>query len=297
MEQGHLKLGDKYVNKDCDNIYVPQEVTDTHCIFVHSPIFGDCVKEKCEFKDANKWKRTKKDVTQLCGASLAAQKLPGNHAGIADDWQKNQITYFVAFAVHPIGLVSTKRLKKKDLQLYPIGNVVKMRDQSKLDTSKGLYVKWKGQAWALQPYKTFATFDKPEEAGILCTFMFVKTNEDAEAVNMSLVEVNYKGLTIPILENTAAVKEHCWLYRGDQSEADGPAKKKAKKKWETAIKYFDVSAVQVSVLQADFNAVLFCDAVFLNVNFNCSNLHKAKLTTMFVASMLPVISLLGFTCH
>ena len=244
LQHDHLKVGEKYVTKESDKIYILQELTDTHCIFVNRPIFGDCVRVECEFKDAKQWKKTKKDVTQLCDAKLALQKVPENSAAIADDWDKTQITYLlfqaymecskgvdsVAFAAHPTGLVSTKKLKKKDLQLYPIGNVVKMKDQSKLDTSKGLYVKWKGQAWTLQPYKTFTSFDKPEETGILCPYMFVKTADEDDAVNMALSEVNYKGLTIPMLENPAIVKEHCWLYRGGASDDGLPPKKKAKAK-------------------------------------------------------------------
>ena len=181
-------------------------------------------------------------MTQLCDAQVALAKLPENSQVIKDEWNKIQISHLlfeaymtfaqhaqaVAFAIHPTGLLCNKKLKKKELQLYPLGAVSKLKDQSKLDSSKGMYVRWKGEAWSLQPYKSFTAFEKPQDPGILCPFTFVKSTEDSKLVNMALVETDFKGLTIPMLENTIALDKDAWLYRQADLAATQLSKKRKK---------------------------------------------------------------------
>jgi len=243
LQHSHLTIGDKYCHKDHgDKIFVLKELSDVACKFVHTPISGNPVEVECEFKDCKQWKKTKKDMTQLCDAQVALAKLPENSQVIKDEWNKIQISHLlfeaymtnaqhakaVAFAIHPTGLLCNKKLKKKELQLYPLGAVSKLKDQSKLDSSKGLYVRWKGEAWSLQPYKSFTAFDKPQDPGILCPFTFVKSTEDSKLVNMALVETDFKGLTIPMLENTIAVDKDAWLYRKADLAATQSSKKRKK---------------------------------------------------------------------
>ena len=243
LQHSHLTIGDKYCHKDHgDMIFVLKELSDVACKFVHTPISGNPLEVECEFKDCKQWKKTKKDMTQLCHAQLALAKLPENSQVIKDEWNKIQISYLlfeaymtfaqhaeaVVFAIHPTGLLCSKKLKKKELQLCPLGTVSKLKDQSKLDSSKGMYVRSQGEAWSLQPYKSFTAFDRPQDPGILCPFTFVKSTEDSKLVNMALVEIDFKGLTIPMLENTIAVDKDAWLSREADLAATQPSKKRKK---------------------------------------------------------------------
>lgn len=51
-------------------IFVLKELSDVACKFVHTPISGNPVEVECEFKDCKQWKKTKKDMTQLCDAQV-----------------------------------------------------------------------------------------------------------------------------------------------------------------------------------------------------------------------------------
>ena len=225
-----------------DKLFRLESLKDDCATFVHTPLFGDPEEVQESYESLKNWKHTKKQGTSMCPAALAALKLPHTSTIVLDEFSRLQVNSFLldaymnskkpneemlGFTMCPAGVVTLKKFKKKELQLYPVGFCNKPKDSAK--EKERFCVKFNEVKYDLLPFKTFSNFDKPKDPGVLCPFWLVGTTEDENEANMSLAYIEYKGATIPILENKDGIGPNTWLTRpSDVLKAELPAKKRRK---------------------------------------------------------------------
>ena len=220
------------------------KIEDDGAFFVHVPIFGRPVEVKANLDALNEWKKTKKEPHVLLDSNIVKKRLPHNAPVVADEVLKAEAQHLLfqayqhsskpsedqlGFAYNPHGLVCLKKVKKKQLQLYPIGLLGKFKEGS-----KATYVVFHGMKFSVTPLKTWNPNMKSEDPGMLCPYFAVKSIDDTDCVNLNSTWVQYQGLHLPILENQDGLDEETYLYKGHEDlnykdEAEGQAKKRQRK--------------------------------------------------------------------
>jgi len=241
----NIAVGDRYVHKDHgDKIFELKNVEDDGAFFLHAPIFGMPVEVKAGLDALNEWKKTKKESQVLLESNIVKKRLPHNAPVVAEEALKAEAQHLLfqayahsskpsedqlGFAYNPHGLVCLKKVKKKGLQLYPIGLLGKFKEGS-----KATYVVFKGSKFSITPLKTWNPTLKSEDPGMLCPYFAIKSIDESAKVNMHITWVQYEGLRLPILENPDGLGEEIYLYRGqveleNKDKVEAQAKKKQKR--------------------------------------------------------------------
>ena len=237
----------RYLNSDYpDKIFILQALDDSEAIFEHKPLFtaSEIVKEQLD--SLKKWRPTKKEPTIMCPQQLCTSRLPHNVDTVQKEIEKaivNQLLMeaymnnkladdsLVGFALHPSNLFVMKKLKKKELKLYPLGtcSAAPEKDQANfLEKTKNVVVWFNEKPYLIQPFKNLSSFTKPE-SGTLCPYFWVKSTEAEEDINLQTAWVNHKGLKIPTLQNEDAIQAHTVLLKSSGQQPKGaPKAKKAK---------------------------------------------------------------------
>ena len=241
----NIAVGDRYVHKDHgDKIFELKNVEDDGAFFLHAPIFGMPVEVKAGLDALNEWKKTKKESQVSLESNIVKKRLPHNAPVVAEEALKAEAQHLLfqayahsskpsedqlGFAYNPHGLVCLKKVKKKGLQLYPIGLLGKFKEGS-----KATYVVFKGSKFSITPLKTWNPTLKSEDPGMLCPYFAIKSIDESAKVNMHITWVQYEGLRLPILENPDGLGEEIYLYRGqveleNKDKVEAQAKKKQKR--------------------------------------------------------------------
>lgn len=223
----NIAVGGKYLHKDHgDQIFELMKIEDDGAFFVHVPIFGMPVEVKAGLDALNEWKKTKKEPHLLLESDIVKKRLPHNAPVFAEEALKAEAQHLLfqayqhsskpsedqlGFAYNPHGLVCLKKVKKKGLQLYPIGLLGKFKEGS-----KATYVVFKGSKFSITHLKTWNPTMKPEDPGMLCPYFAIKSTDDSDWVNMHMIWVQYEGLRLPILENPDGLDEETYLYKGQE---------------------------------------------------------------------------------
>ena len=251
LQNTHIKVGDRYLCSQLypDQVFVLHSIDENGAHFEHKPLFGSVVKHSEPLETLKQWKVTKKEMTQLCPPSLCQERLPHNSTMVRQEAERMQVNALLMeaymankpdsddllnFTCHPSNLVLMKKVKKKALQLFPVGpcSLVQKKDlHNILEKGKAVLVWWGDIPYQVQPFKTMGNFNKPDtDNGILCPFFWVKGSEDESTTNMTLSWVEFKHLKIPVLENQEAIPAETLLLRPDEGIAQEPPAKKAKAK-------------------------------------------------------------------
>ena len=104
-----------------------------------------------------------------------------------------------------------------ELVLWLTGTLVKAKDDQKSHV-----VTFKDVKYTIVPYKALTDFDqtaKFEASAALVPFWWVKSTNDANLVNMSIVQKDVDGISIPVLQNTTQVAEHTLLLQASKDLA------------------------------------------------------------------------------
>lgn len=247
----HLLYSDccRYTHHDYpDQIFILKAVDDKKATFQHVPLFADALVVTEELTSLKKWRATKKEPTALCPAKLTTDRLPHNLEMVQKEVDKVQATALLmeaymnnkvgdgvlAFVSNPSNLAVLKKVKKKEIKLFPMGtcSLVPVKDQTKiLEKAKHCVAWYKTKPYQIQPFKSFNNFAKPEETGTLCPYYWVRSSGDDEEINLKMAWVEYRGLHIPILENEEPIEPKTLLLKSsdpDEVFAKGPPAKKAK---------------------------------------------------------------------
>ena len=129
-----------------DKLFRLESLKDDCATFVHTPLFGDPEEVQESYESLKNWKHTKKQGTSMCPAALAALKLPHTSTIVLDEFSRLQVNSFLldaymnskkpneemlGFTMCPAGVMTLKKFKKKELQLYPVGFCNKPKDSAK----------------------------------------------------------------------------------------------------------------------------------------------------------------------
>lgn len=246
LQNHHITVGKNYTHRDYkDQVFTMEGIKDGCGVFKHVPLFGETLEVVASVEELKDWKSTKKEMCQLCPRDVIKDRLPEACPLVLDEWDKMCASYLlaeaykennkanvdmVAFTKFPNGLLALRKLKVKELQLYPVGTLAKVKDQHKTDDllAKGaILVKFKGVAYQVQGFKAYNPI-KSEEAGVVCAYFYVKATEDEQEANLQVIWKTYKDLIIPVLENPKQVAEQTPLLKGKDVSATPPAKKARK---------------------------------------------------------------------
>lgn len=236
----------RYLNNDYqDKIFILKNVTESNAIFEHQPLFASSQVVNEQLDSLKKWRLTKKEPTMMCPQQLCTARLPHNVDFVKKDIEKAVVSHLLmeaymsnkldddsllGFAAHPSNLFLMKKVKKKELKLYPIGtcSAVPEKDQAKtLEKTKNVVVWFNKRPYLIQPFKNLTSFTKPE-TGTLCPFFWVKSSEKQEEINLQTAWVTHKGLQIPILENDDPIQAQAILLKSSGQQPQGPPAKKAR---------------------------------------------------------------------
>ncbi|CAK8988160.1 unnamed protein product [Durusdinium trenchii] len=249
FQNAHIRIGDKYTHHDYpDQIFILKAVDDKKATFQHVPLFADALVVTEELTSLKKRRATKKEPTALCPAKLTTDRLPHNLEMVQKEVDKVQATALLmeaymnnkvgdgvlAFVSNPSNLAVLKKVKKKEIKLFPMGtcSLVPVKDQTKiLEKAKHCVAWYKTKPYQIQPFKSFNNFAKPEETGTLCPYYWVRSSGDDEEISLKMAWVEYRGLHIPILENEEPIEPKTLLLKSsdpDEVFGKGPSAKKAK---------------------------------------------------------------------
>ena len=236
----------RYSHSDhLDKVFILADLNDTEATFEHRPLFDSAEQVKEKLDSLKKWKPTKKEPTMMCPQHICISRLPHNVDIVKKEIDKTMATHLLmqaymshkvadesllGFATHPSNLFLLKKIKKKDLKLYPFGNCLPVaeKDQTKVfENTKNVLVWFKDKPYLVQPFKNLSSFTKPE-AGTLCPYFWVKSSEEEEEINLQTVWVNFQGLQIPTLQNEDAIPEHSVLLKSSEQQPHEPPAKKAR---------------------------------------------------------------------
>ncbi|CAK9100239.1 unnamed protein product, partial [Durusdinium trenchii] len=241
LQNSHIIVGKNYTHKEYKE-QVLDGIKDGCGVFKHVPLFGETLEAVASMEELKDWKSTKKEMCRLCPRDVIKDRLPEACPLVLDEWDKMCASYLlaeaykennkanvdmVALTKFPNGLLALRKLKVKELQLYPVGTLAKVKEQHKTDDllAKGAtLVKFKGVAYQAQGFKAYNPI-KSEEAGVVCAYFYVKATEDEQEANLQVIWKTYKDLLIPVLENPKPVAEQTPLLKGKDVSATPPAKK------------------------------------------------------------------------
>eukprot|EP00438_Fugacium_kawagutii_P008080 Skav207896 [mRNA] locus=scaffold2233:84599:87309:+ [translate_table: standard] len=225
-----------------DQVFTLKALTNDQCIFEHVPLFGEKIVVKAGLDELKHWKRTKKDLPQLAPEDFVAQRMVGKSGQILLGYYKAYVDYVLHeayfanlvkgklhFSLCPTGVYSKDKIKKGDLQLFPLGHVqvIKPEDVKK---TKNLIVQYEGHSFQIVPHKSVAAFDAKDK-GHFIPFFWVQETQEETLCNMQPKVVTFMDLKIPILINAGPINSMDQLLKAAPPEAaDAPAKKKGKKK-------------------------------------------------------------------
>jgi hypothetical protein len=244
----------RYIHPDHeDKIFVLSSLEDTGATFQYTPLFGNAVDPTESLDARNKWRPTKKENQSLLDQQLCIQRLPHKYELVLKDMERIEVNALlvdaykqnlpkddamIGFTQHPSNVVLLKKAKKKEITLFPLGQCSAVADkdlQQVLNKGKQVLVYYNGKAYAIQPFKTWTSFQKAD-SGCLCPYFFVRACEDEEDARLATTWVDHQGLKIPVLQNQGPLEAHTLLYKADHdpacarpNEAKQPPKKKAKK--------------------------------------------------------------------
>ena len=246
LQNDHIIVGKNYLHKDYkDQVFTLESIKDGSGVFKHVPLFCDEIKVVASIEGLKDWKRTKRERCQLCPTESVKARLPEASPLVLDEWAKQCASHLlaeaykqnnkasldmVAFTSFPNGLVSLKKLKVKELQIYPVGTLTKVKEQHKVDEllSKGaVVVKFKEVAYQVQGFKAFNP-TKKEESGVMRAYFYIKASEENEEANLNVSWKTYQDLHIPVWENSKQIEKHAALLKGKEACAAPPAKKARK---------------------------------------------------------------------
>ena len=222
-----------------EKIYLLKAINEDHCLFLHQPLFGEKEEIQVAFSEVKAWKKTKRDPPQLAPPQLVQAKMAMKGGALLVDYNKSHVqsllmeAYFdnppcqqLQFSLTPSGVYTSGKVKKSELQLYPVGmlHLVKAEDLSK---SKHIHMDFGGLHFAIVPYRCLSSF-KDDEKGVFIPWNWVQvTEEDAEA-NMIIKMTDFKGIQVPVLTNSILLLPNTLLCRLKDA-AIVQQKKKAKK--------------------------------------------------------------------
>ena len=195
------------------------------------------------FHELKLWKGTKKEAPIICPEEVCkAKRGDFKDTGMFFDWVRSEAQAIlneaylnnmseekVIFALHPTSLYCSSKIKKGDLQLYPVGiiQVVKPEDVEKI---KGLHLKYKGIDLQVVPYKPLTEFSLQKQ-GYMVAYNWIQENDDDEKINMVVKWQTIKGLAVPVLQNSVPLNQHDVLYKGPiKSSPAAPAAKAPSRK-------------------------------------------------------------------
>ena len=243
LQNHHITVGKNYTHRDYkDQVFTMEGIKDGCGVFKHVPLFGEAIEVVASTEELKDWKNTKKEACQLCPTEVVKARLPEACSFVLDEWAKMNASFLlaeasklnnkasfdmVAFTSFPNGLMSVKKLKSKELQIYPVGSLVKIKEQEKADEllAKGVVlVRFKGTAYLIQTFKAFNPC-KSDDPGVVCPYFYVKTSEGEDEVNMQVSWKAHSDLQIPVLENSKAIDKHTWLLKGKDVSTAPPAKR------------------------------------------------------------------------
>eukprot|EP00438_Fugacium_kawagutii_P004869 Skav203385 [mRNA] locus=scaffold1379:411164:415169:+ [translate_table: standard] len=229
IQHSHLKVNEQYIHqKDyADQVFTLKALTNDQCIFEHVPLFGEKIVVKAGLDELKHWKRTKKDLPQLAPEDFVAQRMVGKSGQILLGYYKAYVDYVLHeayfanlvkgklhFSLCPTGVYSKDKIKKGDLQLFPLGHVqvIKPEDVKK---TKNLIVQYEGHSFQIVPHKSVAAFDAKDK-GHFIPFFWVQETQEETLCNMQPKVVTFMDLKIPILINAGPINSMDQLLKADQ---------------------------------------------------------------------------------
>ena len=133
LQNDHIIVGKNYLHKDYkDQVFTLESIKDGSGVFKRVPLFCGEIKVVASIEELKGWKR-KRECCQLCPTESAKARLPEASPLLLDEWAKQCASHLlaeaykqnnkasldmVAFTSFPNGLVSLKKLKMKELQIY-----------------------------------------------------------------------------------------------------------------------------------------------------------------------------------
>eukprot|EP00435_Cladocopium_sp_Y103_P024771 s3052_g6.t1 len=240
LQHSHLKVNEQYIHQKehTDKVFTLKALTSDQCIFEHVPLFGENIVVKSGLDELKLWKKTKKDLPKLATEEFVSQRMVGKSGQPLLGYYKAYVDYVLHeayfanlvkgklhFSLSPAGVYSSLKIKKGDLQLYPLGHVQVIKPED-LKKTKNLIVQYEGHSFQIMPYKSVTAFDAKDK-GHLIPFYWVQETEEDSQCNMAPKMVTFMDLKIPILFNCAPINSMDQLLKAAPVEtADGPAKKK-----------------------------------------------------------------------
>lgn len=223
-----------------DKVFILKALTSDHCVFEHVPLFGDKIVVTSGLDELKLWKKTKRDLPKLAPEEFVSQRMVGKVGQPLLDYNKAYVDYVLHeayfanlvkgklhFSLNPAGVFSSIKIKKGDLQLFPLGHAQLIKPEEKKKT-KNLVVHYGGYHFQIVPYKPVTAFDAKDKGYLIPLYWVQDTEEDGKC-NMASKTIGFMDLKIPILYNSVSINSMDQLLKAAPAEAaDGSTKKKAR---------------------------------------------------------------------
>ena len=220
-------------------------MTDGQCKFLHKPLFGEEVSVLVDFADVKTWKATKRQASTLIPKDVAMSRL----AWKTPSWVAEQMKTYtqqvvnktfldklpeveLQFSLFPCAVHTATKIKKNDLQLYPVGTIQPVKD-SESHKLRGIPVQYKGAKFQIMPPRALSSLEE-DVPGTLVPFHCLSQTEDESEVNMQLKWMTVKGVSIPSFINSASLAANAtlcivkqpWEFPGSTASVSTPVKKR-----------------------------------------------------------------------
>ena len=175
----------RYQNKDHGNkTFVPQQVNEDHCLFIHQPLFEAALEVQVDFLKLKEWRATKAPMPVACPLAKAKAHMVHKNGAVDLELQKSHVQRCllqackdngptgkdVVFSCNPNHVWASKKCRKKGgLKVFPSGSVSLLKGTPAADKH---YIKAFGKLWLVTPMKALLNFEKDE--GVLSSFWWVK---------------------------------------------------------------------------------------------------------------------------
>ena len=223
----HLQVGSNFTHKDHGPlIFTMLGVQGDQVQFQHCPLVGQplLVTVPISAELAN-WKRSKKvqptaldpTVAEMYSVTASKQQTEAFQLSQAQAELYRHYTKYhdkiqgLSFVTPPPGLVATVEIPKKSLTLVAFGQLLLVKDPSKVRDSfmVGDYM--------LQAPKTVTDFDRLDEKSLLVPFWSVRSTSEVHMVNLTFVHQQLGGLKVPSYINTRTIAKGEVLYCANES--------------------------------------------------------------------------------
>ena len=198
-----------------------------------------------DFADVKTWKATKRQPSTLIPKDVAMSRL----AWKTPSWVAEQMKTYaqqvvnetfldklpeveLQFSLFPCAVHTATKIKKNDLQLYPVGTIQPVKD-SESHKLRGIPVQYKGAKFQIMPPRALSSLEE-DVPGTLVPFHCLSQTEDESEVNMQLKWMTVKGVSIPSFINSASLAANAtlcivkqpWEFPGSTASVSTPVKKR-----------------------------------------------------------------------